>query len=449
MPTDEVTIKFKVDSGDAERKIKKLKDDVTKSANESEQQAKSMSESIFFGLSAIELVARASTWAMQKLTEGMTAVESTAEDISKTNFFSGISTDEIQKMQGALKKVGVDFNSFYSSYMRFQQLLAGPSVGQMPSMSQQLGFAKLGINPFGYSSPEEALKATGEALLQKPVGERNTIAGMVGVDTGYLYALERGIDAFAEYNKLSKEQIEIQRKANEEMRKTDFIIDQKQQQFGYSANRKVKDPAKRLWASFWGADYLGELAKREHLDRKQRETALTLAEEMHRAGGSEAHIRAFVGNAFAESSLQSWKENGSHKGLFQWEPSRWEEYQKWRNSSTMNKILTEERAQARYAIHEMKRRYGGKAWERFIGATDPQDTTDIWESDFEVSGRQGMENRYRGALLEPMPVGQGTSSGSSTIVNDNSRKVYVNGVQVDGSTPIGELSEAQSIGIGG
>lgn len=446
MPTDEVTIKFKVDSGDAERKIKKLKDDVTKSANESEQQAKSMSESIFFGLSAIELVARASTWAMQKLTEGMDAVEATAEDISKTNFFSGISTDEIQKMQGALKKVGVDFNSFYSSYMRFQQLLAGPSVGQMPSQSQQLGFAKLGISPFGYATPEEALKATGQALLQKPVGERNMLAGMVGVDMGYLYALERGIDAFAEYNKLTEEQIKLQTKANEEMRKTDFIIEQTQQQAGYVGNRTVKDKAKRLWASFWGADYLGQLTKRERLDRGQENTARILAEEMHRAGGGEAQIRAFVGNAFAESSLQWWKENGSHKGLFQWDPSRWEKYQKWRNSSMANKILTEERAEARYAIEEMKKRHGGKSWQRFMGTVDPQETTDIWESDFEVSGRQGMATRYRGALLEPMPVGQGATAGNSTIVNDNSRKVYVNGVQVDGSTPIGNLSEAQAVG---
>lgn len=445
MPTDEVTIKFKVDSGDAERKIKKLKDDVTKSANESEQQAKSMSESIFFGLSAIELVARASTWAMQKLTEGMDAVEATAEDISKTNFFSGISTDEIQKMQGALKKVGVDFNSFYSSYMRFQQLLAGPSVGQMPSQSQQLGFAKLGINPFGYATPEEALKATGQALLQQPVGERNMVAGMVGVDMGYLYALERGIDAFAEYNKLTEEQIKLQTKANEEMRKTDFIIEQTQQKAGYDINRKVRDPAKRWWSRMWGADYISTLAQREGLSAQQKETAYKLQEVMRAAGGGEAQIRAFIGNAFAESSLQSWKENGSHKGLFQWDPSRWEEYQTWRNK-LQNKLLPEDYAQAKYAIEEMKKRHGGKSWQRFMGTTDPQETTDIWESDFEVSGRQGMATRYRGALLEPMPVGQGATAGNSTIVNDNSRKVYVNGIQVDGSTPIGNLSEAQAVG---
>lgn len=444
MPTDKVTIEFEVKSGDAERKIKKLKDDVQKSANESEQRTKSLSETVFFGLNAIEAAARAGQWAFKKLTEGLSGMEAKAEDISKTNFFSGLSTDEIQKMQGALKKVGVDFNSFYSSYMRFQQLLAGPSVGQMMDTQKQLAFGILGINPYGYSSAEEALEATAKRLLQeKDVGKRNLLAGMLDIDPSYLYALERGIDAFAMFNKLSKEQIELRRRNREEAAKQEFMIEQAKDATTYGFKSSVRGMYQGARGSFWGADYISELAKREGLDASQRRVAKVLESAMRDAGGGEAQVRAFVGNAFAESSFIPTKENGSHKGLFQWDTSRWNEYLKWRSKHS---FLPEDVAQAKYAIIEAKGRYGGKFWKEFMASSHPQETTDLWESGFEVSGRQGMGNRYRGALVEPMAVGSQSDSGGSTIVNDNSRKVYVNGVQVDASTPIGNLSEAQAVG---
>ncbi len=119
-----------------------------------------------------------------------------------------------------------------------------------------------------------------------------------------------------------------------------------------------------------------------------------IAAELKRIGLSGKAIAGILGNLQQESGYRPEADNGTHRGIAQWDSIRWGRFQRkarekgWGDTGSIE-------AQAKYLAWEITSGTGGTSVKRLNSASSIRQAVDIFEADFERSGRDAMENRYR------------------------------------------------------
>lgn len=115
--------------------------------------------------------------------------------------------------------------------------------------------------------------------------------------------------------------------------------------------------------------------------------------ELARIGLSKRAIAGVLGNLQQESGYRPEADNGTNRGIAQWDSSRWGRFQQkarengWGDTGSIA-------AQAKYLAWEIKSGTGGTSVNNLNRARDVKDAVDIFEAEFERSGRSEMSNRY-------------------------------------------------------
>lgn len=447
----ELKAKIKIDTSDAEKKLKGIKKDFKNTGDAVEKSSRTMSESVFFTLGAIEKVVNVVNWGFKKLEGGLNDTFQISEKIDKTRFFSGISAKDFQNMDDALKSVGVNFSAFEETYSSFDKFLYNFKTFGQISERQAQTYGLLGINPADYENAIDLIEAVSNALLKLTPHERKNMAAELGFNQDFLWALEQGNIKLHEALNLTDAQVESNKKLAQQIQANATLFDKIMRQL----SDKYYKPIKETSVGFWGALLTGvenwlspkentlgnisfadfqEYKKHgfEELTDSQKKVFSNIDKELRKAGVNDVGIAAVLGNAFAESSFNPNASNGSHTGLFQWDKSRWSNllgFAKERGMSPYSEVT-----QTQFLISEMKKRgvFGDIA-----KATNVKDAVELFEKKIEVSGGQAMENRFGGAisaqsLLSPTrddfasPLDTFSSSGNNTTINDNHSIVTIN-----------------------
>lgn len=132
-------------------------------------------------------------------------------------------------------------------------------------------------------------------------------------------------------------------------------------------------------------------------------------------GLTKEQAAGIVGNLAQESGagLDPMANNGTHRGIAQWDANRWGQFEVWAKSKGLN-VNTRE-AQLMWIMEEMRTGSGGLGIERFKKQTTAEGAAALFLSDFERSGEKagsvGYENRMRNARqlasMDHKPAGSG------------------------------------------
>lgn len=107
-------------------------------------------------------------------------------------------------------------------------------------------------------------------------------------------------------------------------------------------------------------------------------------------GYSETAARGIAGNLGQESSLNTNANNGTHKGLAQWDGNRWKSFTEF--ASKRGKNTDDEYAQLDFIDHELKTTHKN-AYTKLIKASTPEEASDVIQNHYEVAPGQDTEKR--------------------------------------------------------
>lgn len=380
---DEVVVKVKIDSAEAKKKLKEVRNEAEKTGKDVETSTSSSLSKIGFKFlafgTAISLVGKGLKW----LGDGFQSAIGNAQQLDKTKFFTGISTEKLQKISSGLRIAGSSFESFASSYGSMMNFLASKTWGGW-SPEKMRAFSSLGITPGEYEDPKELLMATAKALNEKPLLERNQLAGILGITEDFLYALKEGADTFDVIKGLSEETNEELK----EMAKQSRILDERWEDVKRKWGVSVGATAKKWFIN--SASFITDALLEDQSslwtggggDAKSQISSI-----LKREGFSQEAIAGILGNAQQESSFNPNISNGSHYGLFQWDRNRQEELKRFRPND-WNTVA----GQTYFMIEELRRM--GKL-NTMKNMSDVVGATTYFEKNFEISGGQDMAKRYK------------------------------------------------------
>lgn len=118
-------------------------------------------------------------------------------------------------------------------------------------------------------------------------------------------------------------------------------------------------------------------------------------------GMTKEQAAGIVGNLMQESGagLDPMANNGTHRGIAQWDKNRWGNFEKWAKKKGLD-VNTRE-AQLQWIMEEMNTGSGGLGIERFKKTKTAEEAAGLFLSDFERSGEKpgsvGYENRMKNA----------------------------------------------------
>ena len=381
--TDEVVVQVKIDSKEAKKRLKEIKEESKKTGQEIESNASSALAKISMKWAVLGTLGYGVKKAFDWFNNGFAEAISNAQALDKTKFFMGLSTEKVQKLSSGLRIAGSSFDSFASSYGNMMSFLSSKTWGGW-TQDKMRAFSELGISPSDYEDPRELLEDTAKALNEKPLMDRNRLAGVLGVSEDFLYALKEGALTFDKIKGISEETNEELKEMAKRSREIQEQWDDAQRRWG----------AKLTWLKEYGmrfGTFMTDmiLGKAEpYLDEKTGGGGRNqVSKILEKEGFSKEAIAGILGNAQQESSFNPMASNGSHFGLFQWDRSRTAELKKFRPSD-WDTIM----GQTYFMIEELKRR---GMYNRMKNMSSAVDATTYFEKGFEVSGGQDMAKRYR------------------------------------------------------
>lgn len=131
-------------------------------------------------------------WGAEKLNEGVEMSYRYARSIDVMAFRNKIGTESFQRLDQAFKQHGGDIKDFIAVYDDLQSRQARWKRFGM-SENEGLAFGMLGINPSAYSDTLDLMDEVTQKLANmQNIGDRNFIAGILGINTEYLRIASKG-----------------------------------------------------------------------------------------------------------------------------------------------------------------------------------------------------------------------------------------------------------------
>ena len=164
-----------------------------KGANEATKQIKELTSSFGFLGNVISGLMDISETGLKILSNGAQQGVRVAREIDRVSFKTGIGVGAFQRLDQAFKQHGGNVNSLISSYQQLQQRQAQWKFMGGLSEAEGRAFGFLGLDPSKYSDTMDLLKAITDSLLKiDDIGQRNMLAGILGIDEDFLRVAEKG-----------------------------------------------------------------------------------------------------------------------------------------------------------------------------------------------------------------------------------------------------------------
>lgn len=164
-----------------------------KGANEATKQIKELTSSFGFLGNVISGLMDISETGLKILSNGAQQGVRVAREIDRVSFKTGIGVGAFQRLDQAFKQHGGNVNSLISSYQQLQQRQAQWKFMGGLSEAEGRAFGFLGLDPSKYSDTMDLLKAITNSLLKiDDIGQRNMLAGILGIDEDFLRVAEKG-----------------------------------------------------------------------------------------------------------------------------------------------------------------------------------------------------------------------------------------------------------------
>lgn len=424
---------IKINSGDASKKLEEIDKKLNNLDTTSEKTARNTSLN---WVTAVGSLMNGAGKVISFLNDQAVRVKETTFNFDRLSRMTGHSAHEFQKWRAIIEQSGGSFDDFMSSLESIRNIQGGfYDTGTLP-----MAFKKLGIDPRG--ADIEVLERAVEKLKQiDDISRRNYYAKQLGISPDILGILTSGGDVG--YFDKSMELTEKQLAAARELRRESIILAQRWEQV---LNRigAVFIPILNKMGN-WGLGVANNILDSIEGSSEDPDDWSNIIKVMREAGISENAIAGILGNASVESSLNPRAKNGSHTGLFQWDKSRWAQFQK--ELGEENKELTySTSAQVAFVIEEMHAR---GVFDKINEAKTEEEAAELFEKYIEVSGGQllnkriarakaakeilasggeitaeGLEAKGRASSLNPSGAYAGASNfteygGSNTVVYNN------------------------------
>lgn len=178
-----------------------------KGASEATKQIKELTNSFGFLGNVISGLMDISETGMRTLSNWAQQGVRVAREIDRVSFKTGIGAGAFQRLDQAFKQHGGNIDSLISSYQRLQQRQAQWKFLGGLSETEGRAFGYLGLDPSKYGDTMDLLKAITDSLLKiDDIGQRNMLAGILGIDEDFLRVAAKGKYYINDLLTLSKEE---------------------------------------------------------------------------------------------------------------------------------------------------------------------------------------------------------------------------------------------------
>lgn len=165
----------------------------THGAQEATKQIKELTNAFGFLGNVVSGLMDISETGLKILSNGAQQGVRVAREIDRVSFKTGIGVGAFQRLDQAFKQHGGNVNSLISSYQQLQQRQAQWKFMGGLSEAEGRAFGFLGLDPSKYSDTMDLLKAITNSLLKiDDIGQRNMLAGILGIDEDFLRVAEKG-----------------------------------------------------------------------------------------------------------------------------------------------------------------------------------------------------------------------------------------------------------------
>lgn len=179
-----------------------------KGANEATKQIKELTSSFGFLGNAAGGVLSALELGFKLINAGAQQGIQVARQIDRVSFKTGIGAQAFQRLDHAFKQHGGNVNSLISSYQNLQQRVAQWKFMGGISQTEGRALGILGIDPSQYGNTMDLMQAITDSLLKiKDIGQRNMLAGILGIDEDFLRVAEKGKYYVNDLLKLSDDEV--------------------------------------------------------------------------------------------------------------------------------------------------------------------------------------------------------------------------------------------------
>lgn len=364
---------IKINSGDASKKLDEINKKLDNLDTASEKTARNTSLN---WVTAVGSLMNGAAKVISFLDEQAGKVRQVSFEYGKLTRITGHSAKEFQKWKAIIEQSGGSFDDFMASLDNLRKIKANfMMTGNVPEV-----FGRLGIMPTGEDI--DILQQVTEKLKGiQDIATRNYLASQAGISPDLLGILLNtgGKGYFDERFALTEEEI----KRAQEVEKESRVLSQKMDAIIQKLGSKWLAVTEKLNTARGGI--LNTVAG--WLDDSPTAEGDLMAFIMRKEGLSDEAIAGILGNASVESTFDPKKENGSHRGLFQWDRNRWGKYQEFitKNGKEDNIV-----SQMTFMMRELKAR---GQWDKVNSATSAARAAELFEGLFEVSGGQKLKER--------------------------------------------------------
>lgn len=437
---NEVVLTMRIENADAKKKLNEVKKQATDTGEEVEKQGRRMSESLFFNISNMDMIFRAGAKAVGFLKDKLDEATNRAEQLGATKFFTGLSSGQLQKIKSQIESVGGSFDSFLSSYSKYNQMWSTRRYKGWDSTTMQ-AFGLLGINPSSATSSLDLLNKVIDKLAKmQDIGQRNDLAQALGIPQDILLAYMKGGVAGNRNLFLTDEEIAKAEKMNNNIRQTwqeiRMIIDK-------LVISKLLPVVERL--TNWQRELWGDIGEKagvitSDLSKSREQILMSTFKKL---GMSEAGAKGVIGNLMEESKLDplAFNEKEGAFGIAQWRGVRLENLKKFAES--MGEDYKDLQVQAAYLAYELGAGDTGKNPEQYRAlknylstTTDAGKAAGMFDEVYERSSGKARARRIAYATGEDISKymsNYNTSYSSASNVVNNYNQVTVSGLE--GQTP--------------
>jgi hypothetical protein len=415
---DEVKVKISVDSASAKKALNDIKKESIETGKEVENQGKRLAESLLFKGSIITGSIALLAKGIKTLSDNFGYALDHADRLGKSSFFTGLSTDRLQKIENTLKSYNVSMSSFESSFNNVMKMMNdakwGKALGDdtMIALNQLSNISGELINPYNARSTAELFDKISNALSKiKDVEQRRRLGALLGFDDQYIYALSRGAVKFDEITALTKEEVAQTQQLNKEIANTEARVNALWEKMSL----KLILPLKKAWLGFQervfgkiveGAEFIATDPQGFRTDLNTlissggvqgNSVKEMISSSLRKMGWTEEGIAGVLGNIGAESSFNPLEFNsaGGGKGAFglaQWRAERQDNLFKFAKEHGGDPYSAE--TQFMFMLYEMQEK---GIYNQLKYATDRIEAVNLMERKFEKSRGQNMASRYRNA----------------------------------------------------